>query len=148
MSTQKKLTVLFLSLIGATWMYAQDGQTVSDQELEKFASAFQQIQLVTQEAQQEMVAAVEQEGLAVQRFSELMQAAQDPNQETEGSDEEIKKFEAAIQVLDKIQAESQQDMQDKIVDEGLSVDRYQAIAALVQNDTQLQQKVQQFMEKE
>jgi hypothetical protein len=75
-----------------------------------------------------------------------MQAAQDPAQETEGSEEEIKKFEAAIQVLDKIQAESQQDMQDKIAEEGLSVDRYQAIAALVQNDTQLQQKVQQFME--
>lgn len=148
MSTQKKLTVLFLSLIGATGIYAQDGQAVPDQELEKFASAFQQIQLITQEAQQEMVAAVEQEGLAVQRFSELMQATQDPDQETEGSDEEIKKFEAAMQVLDKIQADSQQNMQDKIVEEGLSIDRYQAIAALVQNDTQLQQKVQQFMEKE
>jgi len=112
---------------------------VSDKELQQFVSVAQHIQVINQQAQQEMIASVQQGGLDVERFSELQQAQQNPNQEAEATDMELKQFETATQELEKIQVQTQQQMQEKIIEEGLTVNRYQEIAAVIQNDPELQQ---------
>lgn len=143
--TNKRMRNVFIALLSMGGVFAQDANTVSNQELEQFAGALMKIQEVTRETQEEMIAAVEKKGLEVQRFNEMMQANQDPDKEVEGSEDEIKKFESATSELDSIQIASQRDMEAGIVEEGLTVERYRAIAALVQNDASLQQKLTEYM---
>jgi hypothetical protein len=149
MITMKKITSLLLFiLISGIGAYAQTEQKeeVSDQEIKQFASAFQQIQAVDQMAQQDMIKAVEDEGLDVERYNEIQQTAQDPNQEIDVNGDELKKYEIATKEIEKIQMEAQQQMQEKIVEEGLTIDRYQEIAAVIQNDPELQQKLQKYLQ--
>ena len=145
----KKLTSLLLfTLISAIGAFSQTEQkeNVSGEELKQFASAFQQVQTVNQQAQQTMVKAVEEKGLEVQRYNEIQQAQQDPNQEANATGEELKQYETATQELEKIQVQAQQQMQEKIIEEGLTVNRYQEIATVVQNDPELQQKLQEYLQ--
>ncbi len=118
---------------------------VSDKELELFASAFQQVQNVDQQAQQNMIKAVEEEGFEVQRFNEIQQAQQNPNQDSNATNEEMNKYESASKELEIIQGQAQEEMQEKIIEEGLTVPRYQEIAAAIQANPELQQKLQEYL---
>lgn len=113
---------------------------ISDKELQQFVSASQYVQVINQQAQQEMVTAVEKEGLQAQRYSEIQQAQQDPNQEADATDEELKQYEAATQELQKIQVQAQQQMQKKLNEEGLTESRFQEISMVLQSDPELQEK--------
>lgn len=116
------------------------GSEVSDKELKQFVSTSQHIQVINQQVQQEMVAAVEKEGLQAQRYSEIQQVQQDPNQETNATDEELKQYESATQKLQKIQIQAQQQIKKKLKDNGLSERRYQEINMALQSNPELQEK--------
>ena len=121
-------------------------EDVSDGELGKFAVVFTETQTLNQQIQQEMMTAVQEEGLEVQRFNEMMEAQQDPNKELDASEEEIAMFAAVSQALQKIQQEAQKDIQKVISDNGLTVQRYQSIMMALRNDTDLQQRLREQME--
>ena len=125
---------------------SQEQQQVSDQEIKKFASAFQEVQMVQQKAQQKMVTAVEKEGLDVQRFNELQQAQQDPAKQAEIEAAEMKKFQAASETLGQIQTQAQEKMTSKIIEQGLTVNRFQEISAMMQSSPEIQQKVQELLQ--
>lgn len=90
--------------------------------------------------------AVQEAVLEVQRFSEIMEAQQDPNQEMDASEEEIAMLAAASQALQKIQQKAQQDIKKVISDNGFTVQRYQAIMMALRNDADLQQRLREQME--
>ena len=120
-------------------MQAED---VTDEELTQFVSAMEHMQVINQSAQQEMVGALQQGGMEVERFSEIMQSQQDPNQPANATTEEMEKYAAVNQSLEKIQISAQQEMEEKIVEAGLTLDRYQEIGATIQSSPELQQKLQ------
>ena len=93
-----------------------------------------------------MVKAVQDEGLSVQRYNEMLQSEEDPTQDAKPTDEEKSQFENINQKIRAIQQKAQQSMQQKIQDEGLTVKRYQEIAFALQNSTELQQKLQKLMQ--
>jgi hypothetical protein len=95
-----------------------------------------------------MVQIVEDEGIEVQRFNEIMNAQQDPNQEVDASEDELIKFASANREIEEIQTRAQREMMEKIAESGLSVDRYQEIMVAVRNDSALQQKLQSSMQEE
>ncbi|MFP4369233.1 MAG: DUF4168 domain-containing protein [Bacteroidota bacterium] len=150
MNIKKIAGFLLLLSLSITVTFAQTEQTetkdVSKEELKQFATAFQEVQVVNQQAQQNMITVVEEEGLNVQRYQEIQKAHQDPNQDVEATSEELEQFETVSQELEKIQVEAQQQMQEKIVEEGLSVNRYQELATTIQNDPELQQKLQKYLQ--
>ncbi len=154
MTLTKKITSLLLlfALFFGSSVFAQPEKQpekkVSDQEIKKFASAVQEVEVVNQKTQQKMVATVEEEGLDVQRFNEILQSQQGQDQEADVNNDEMKKFQNASLKLEEIQAEAQKTMQEKIIDEGLTITRYQEIAAIVQNDPVLQQKLQEYLQQE
>lgn len=145
----KKLTSLFLSiLLSSTFIVAQTPKQtdVSDDDLKTFAAAFKQVQAVDQQAQQDMVKAVQDEGLSVQRYNELLQNEENPEQNASPTEDEKQQFKNVNIQIDGIQMKAQQSMQKKIQDEGLTVERYQEIAFAIQNSTELQEKLQQYMQ--
>lgn len=140
------LLPLFIILLCGTSTFAQTEQNISDKEIKQFTSAFQEIQAIDQQAQQEMAKKVENSGLNVQRFNEIQQAEQFPDQEVEATDEEMEKYQSANKELEKIQTNAQQQMTEKIESEGLSINKYQEIANRLQSDPELKKRIQEEMQ--
>lgn len=122
----------------------QQEVNVSDTELEKFAQAYQGIQVAEQEAQKKMIAAVEEQQLEIAQFNEIHQAKMQ-QQEITASEEDQKKHERAVAKIEKMQPEIQAQMEDIITKEGLTVERFETIAAAMQTSPELQQRLQQLM---
>lgn len=118
---------------------------VSDKELNKFATAFQAIQMENQKAQQEMVTIIEENGLKVERFQEIQRAQADPNTELDATEAELEAHKNAIGKLQAMQPKLQSQMEQVIKNKGMSMQRYQEVAAAVQTDQELQQKLQAIM---
>src|SRR5690554_1449237 len=155
----KQIGISLCAVLGFTAVQAQVNQVpaqmqqqqqatpdISDEELQKFVDAFQEIQVENQKIQQKMIAEIQEEGMEVQRFSEIQQAQQNPNQEVEMTAEEEKAIESLMPKLQSIQQESQTVMQEKIKSAGLTMNRYQEIAQMIQQSPELQKKLQSMMQ--
>jgi hypothetical protein len=118
---------------------------VDDQELAKFADAYQGLRMVNQEAQQKMVKVVEDEGFEIQKFNEMYQTSMNPNEELEASDEEMKKYEATVQKIEGMQGEFQERMEEVISEQGFTMERYEKLAMALQSDPEMQQRLQQML---
>ncbi|MFW5877875.1 MAG: DUF4168 domain-containing protein [bacterium] len=143
--TKKITSILVIILFFVPGVFAQAEQEISDKEMKQFATIIQEVAAINQQTQQKMISTLEEEGFEVQRFNEIIQAQQDPTKEIELKEGEKKKFEDANRKLGEIQDKAQVKMEEKIVDEGLTVNRYQEIAALVQSNPELQQKLQEYL---
>lgn len=129
----------------AATMKAQTDVTTA--ELSKFADAFQEVQVENQAAQQKMMGIIKEEGLEVERFSEIQKAQMNPEAEVEATDEELKMHAAVVTELQKMQPELESKMQEIIGEHGLTLDRYKAVAMALQQDKDLQKKFQGIMMK-
>lgn len=139
-------TVASLILCFTTSIFMAQNQEISDKELKKFADAYQEIQMVNQNSQQEMIKAVEDSDLTVEKFNEINQAEQNPNKEVDASADDLKKYESAMQSVEAIQAQVQKTVESKIKEIGLSMERFQQISTLVQTDKELQQRLTALMQ--
>ena len=121
---------------------------VSDAELDDFVDALLAIQDINENAQGSIVAAVEDEGLSVDEFEHIYQAH---NMGDEGiidslSDDEERKFQAALDEVMDIQQESQIEMQEVVNDLGFEVERFNEIAMAMQMDQSLQMRIQERLQ--
>lgn len=124
---------------------AQENVEVSDAELGKIANAFKGIQQVNVQAQQEMVKTVEESGFEMERFNELYEASQSPDKEVEASSEEKEKFGVVMNEMQTKQATFQKQVEEVIVKEGITLERYQQVAVVLQSDKELQQRLQALL---
>lgn len=145
-SVKIKSVFLFVAMIGTFGLFAQEKE-VSDTELTQFANAYQEMQIQSQAAQKEMVKIIEAEGMDVQRFSIIQQASMDPNQEVEATEAEMKMRDNAIAKMQKMQPELEKEATEKILASGLTMERFEALAAVIQNDQALQQRLQAILMK-
>lgn len=139
-------SLLILSAVFSAVAFAQAKKDVSEEELKQFASAFMQVQSLNKQVQQDMVNTVEDEGLNVKRYSEIQQAQQDTSLESGTTTKELENYESATQKLKKVQVQARQEMKAKIIEEGLTINRYEEIAAIIQNDTELQQWLSEYLQ--
>lgn len=119
---------------------------VSDSELEKFANAFQGIRMINQQAQQEMMAVVQDGGMDVQKFNEIHQASVDPAVEAEATPEELEKHQEIASELEEMQGTYQAKMEEVIQDQDLTLQRYEQIAMGLQSDPELQERLRAVFE--
>ncbi|WP_029034180.1 DUF4168 domain-containing protein [Salinimicrobium terrae] len=145
--------VMAFMMLGSTAVFAQQlpqqqqQQTeISDAELTKFVKALQGIQVVTQQAQQKMMEMVQEEGMEIPRFNELHQATVNPEVEVVATPEEKAAHKKIIGELEGMQAGVQEQLENLITEQGLSLERYEQIAMRLQSDTQLQQRIQQMLQ--
>lgn len=145
-SVKLKSVFLFVAMNGTFGLYAQQNE-VSDAELTKFANAYQEMQIQNQEIQQEMVKIIEDEGMDVERFSVIQQSSMDPNKEVEATDAEMKMHQNAVSKMQKLQPEMEKKASEKIAATGLTMERFEALATVIQNDQALQQRLQTILMK-
>lgn len=144
----KKLAGFLLFFVFSTLtLFAQADQTkVSDAELTKFASVFQQMRMMNQQVQQKMAKAVADEEMEIQRFNEIHQANLNPDMEVKASEEEKETYQEIVEEIEKMQVGFQQQMQEIIEDSGLSMEKYQMIATRLQTDAQLQERLKNTLQ--
>ena len=85
--------------------------------------------------------------MEVERFSTIQQAVSNPNQEVEATDAEMKKHDAIMAEIKKMQPAIEAKMEKAVADSGITIERYQAIGTALQQDKSLQQRFQSIMMK-
>lgn len=155
MFNSKKMAAFFLffTVLGSAAVFAQTPQLpqqqkveVSDADLEKFATAFQVIRNINNQAQEEMGAVVQAEGLEIQRFNEIHDAVLNSDSEVTATEDEKMKHQKIIAALDTMQVAFQGKMEKAIADQGLTTERYEQIVMGLQTDPELQERIKKVFE--
>lgn len=119
---------------------------VTDEELKAFIEVVNTVQGINQASQAEMVSAVEENGMTVERFSSIAQSQQNPESNLEVGSEEMKLYEETLALVEKIQIEARSEMEAAINESPLTMERYQEIAMAAQSDMELQKRLQALMQ--
>lgn len=145
----KKFAGFFLFFVlTATTLFAQADQAkVTDAELNKFATVFQQMRMMNQQVQQKMAQVVADEEMEIQRFNEIHKAKMDPSIEAEATKEEKEAYKEIVAEIEKVQLDFQETIEEKIKESGMTVERYQQIATRLQTDAELQERLKNSFQK-
>ncbi len=123
---------------------------VNDEEIQSFASAFEVVQTIQGESRQKMVEAIEEQGLTIKEYNELLRQQQQPesndSQASNVSAQKQEQFQQADAQIEQIEKEAQAEIETAITNEGLQVERFQQIWIAVRQDPELQQQVKNYLE--
>ena len=114
---------------------------VSDAELQKFAEAYNDLQIAQQELQNRMIDIIKDNDLDVSTFNEIHQA-QLQERQVDVSEEDLKNHKIIVQKLEKMRPQVKQQLDSIIKEQDLTLIRYEEIADALQNNIQLQQRLQ------
>lgn len=143
-SMKIKSLFLFVSILGSLTLSAQE-QELSDTELGQFADAYLMLQKQNKETEQLMMVIIEDEGLKVERFGEIQEAEMDPNKTSDATASEKKKLAKAIAKMEEMQPELEKKAVENIESAGITIDRYKTLAAVIQKEKSLQQRLQTML---
>ena len=143
-------TLLFIVLLSGTTVFAQQMQmpqiqpadSVSDAELGQFVDVAMNLQGISMEADQLVIARLEEEGMSTQRFQQIMMAQQDPNQNANVTTEEEEALANMQSFLQEVSMGVQQKQMTAIQNSELSQQRFQSIAAGIQTNKDLAMRFQ------
>jgi len=135
---------LVVALLGSV-SFAQAQDKVSDTELNKFADAFQVVQMENQKVQQEMMTMITESGMDVQRFTAIQQQTSNPDVEVEATAEEKETFKTIMGKITEMQPQIETRMERLVADAGMTVERFQEIGTSLQTDKELQTRLQAIM---
>lgn len=121
----------------------------TDKELKEFVKINVELIPIQEKGQEDMLKAIEKEGLKVERFQELAQAQQAGKlTEVSGDPEEIAKFSQAGQKVLDAQQEVQLKVQEQIVKSELSEEKFQEIYMAYSQSENVKSKIDEMMAKE
>lgn len=114
-------------------------EDVSEEELEKFVTTISEIEPIQVQLQSDIQKVIQEKDISMQRFQQLMQAMQNPQmaQQVEITDEERQQIQEIQPELSDLQMKAQEEMVEKIEDNGMDIQRYQAIMMGAQQDQEL-----------
>ncbi len=143
----KKMTFLLsIVLLSSVSLIAQTNlKEVSDSELVNFAGVIKQVQEISQKSQSKMVKIIKDEGFDLKRYNTIARAQQNDDQDLEISDSEIEKLKAIDSQLVEIESETQERLEKKLNEKNLTIERYLEIMELLQDDEQLQIRLQEHL---
>jgi predicted Rossmann fold nucleotide-binding protein DprA/Smf involved in DNA uptake len=117
----------------------------SDQELEQFIEANKNAMIVQQGAEQKMIRAIQDEGLDIHTFNDILTSKQNPNHESQASPEDHNKFDNAVEEVVKIQEEMIVEMESAIEDSGITIETYEEILIAYQQNPKVQTKINEML---
>ena len=113
----------------------------SDNELKSFVKANEKVTVIQMEAEQKMIKSIEDEGLTVERFNEILEQQRDPSRATETSVEELQSFNNAAQIILEENARIEKEMTTSIEGEGIDIETYKQIMVAYQQSPDVQTRV-------
>jgi translation initiation factor 1 (eIF-1/SUI1) len=123
---------------------------ISDDEIDNVVKTIMELTPIQEETEMKMEEAVEEGGIEVDRFREIVAALQNPQMagNADVSDEEMQTLQSLQPKLMEIQGESQQQMIAKIEENGFTTERYQSIMMAAQQDQDLRIRIETKLEEE
>lgn len=119
---------------------------VSDEELQKFATALPELSTVEQNTQQEISAVIQGAGFDEARFREIYQSQQSPDASAaEVTDDEQASFSQALSDIQQIGEKSKVEQEKIIQAQGLETERLKEIITSLNQDPALQAKFKQMI---
>lgn len=121
-------------------------QNFSDEDLEQFVVVYQKASEIQQQNEAEMMQAIEEEDLDIQRFNEILVAQQNQQspEEIDATAEEMSAFNSAAERIMQVQQDAQTEI-NQLIEEELGAEKYQQIVMAYQQNPELQQKVNQML---
>jgi hypothetical protein len=133
---------------------------VSSQEVQKFANAIKEMRTIQNDAHNQAEQVIQKQGLTVDRFNALLQSQQpqsssqsqpqaQPNAQAspQASPQEQQKFQQALTELTQLQQDTQRKLEAAVTNQGLTVDRFNQVFAMVRQDPNLRQQVEQQLQR-
>lgn len=117
----------------------------SDVELRSFVKANEKVSAIQQQAEQKMIKAIEDEGLSVERFHEILEQQRDPSRTTETPVDELASFNNAAQVILDENERIEKQMTASIEDEGIDIETYKQIMLAYQQSPAIKTKVNKMV---
>jgi hypothetical protein len=117
------------------------------QELEEFVNVYIQSSEIQQGNEAEMVQAIEEEDLELNRFNEILtvQQNQQSAEEINASAEEMAAFNKAAEKIMKVQQKTQAEI-EQLIESEIGKEKYQQIAMAYQQSPEVQQQVNEILE--
>lgn len=118
-----------------------ESEEVSDQKVDQFVSALEDVHRIQQESQPKMIKAIEDEGMDPQQFVQAAQAMQQ-GAETGLNEADQKKFDVVQEKVMKIQIDANSEMETKIKEKDLSLEEFNQIYLSFQQKPALKQRIE------
>lgn len=120
---------------------------ISEQELEQFVEVYVKANEIQKENEAQMIQAIEEEDLDVNRFNEILMSRQNQEspEEVNASAEELASFNQAAEKIMEVQQQAQTEI-EQLIEEEMGTQKYQAIVIAYQQDPEVQQKVNKMLE--
>jgi hypothetical protein len=155
----KILKIASLLLIGATFAVTSalaqgmgqqqmpdvpTSEDVSEEELNKFVDTITQLEPIQVQFQSDVQSLVQEYDISMERLQQLMMAMQNPQmaQQVEMTDQEREQIQEIQPKVSELQMEVQEEMAQKIQENGMNMQRYQAIMLGAQQDQELMTRLQ------
>lgn len=122
----------------------------SDAELKSFVNANKKVADIQQETEQKIIGQIEEKGLTVDRFNEILAGQQDPAKKdsVQATPEELAAFDQIAQSIVSENEQVKEKIETSIEEEGLNIDTYEAIMVAYQFSPKVQQRVHKLLEEE
>lgn len=117
----------------------------SNTELEQFIEANKQAIVVQQNAEQKMIKAIQDRGLDIETFNDILTSKQDPNHTSSASIEDQSKFDSVVVDVVKIQEDMMTEMESAIEKSGITIETYEQILIAYQENPELQEKINNML---
>lgn len=120
----------------------------SDEEIKSFLKANEKVMAIQTEAEENMIKAIEHEGLTLDRFNEILEQQRDPQRGTETSPEDLRSFNNAAAIILEENARVEKEMTMSIEEQGIDIDTYKQIMLAYQQSPSVQSRVNQMVKAE
>ncbi len=124
---------------------------VEEEEIESFAIAYIEVQAIQVELNEQIESRLDESTLDAERFYAINEMAQNAGSE-EGfpgvDDEELAEYRDVLQDLLSIQESLQNEMVEVVTSEELTTERFNEIIVAMQQDPDLAERVQSYLERE
>lgn len=131
---------------GQQQMQTAQPDSITDQELQKFAEISNEAKKIQMEARQKVDSMLSEENMKMERFQQIMMSRQNPQTDSLNiTQEEQQTIQRLQPKLMKMQQESQQKFVAAIQEHGLNPQRFQQIMQAVRTNPAVMQRFQNMM---
>ena len=123
-------------------------ENFSDNELQSFVKANEKVMSIQMVAEQNMIKAIKDEGLTLERFNEILEQQRDPQPGTETPAADLESFNNAAQVILQENARVEKEMTSSIEAEGIDIETYKQIMLAYQQNPAIQGRVNKIVNPE
>ena len=120
----------------------------SENELKTFVRVNQKISAIQTEAEQNMIKAIEGEGLTIDRFNEILEQQRDPERGNETPDEELRSFNNAAQMILEENAKIEKQMATAIEAEGMDLKTFKQILIAYQQNPEIKNRINNLVHRQ